>query len=122
MKSKKLNILIILLGFTFFFTGCEEEEEPGKIFLRIDYVGLESISRYDDNNPGIPYNFTWGQYYECEAGSYNYEWEGVNLPGSTYPSSWCEGAIYRLNSVDGADRYYTLTLNSNGLCGEMSYY
>ena len=75
-----------------------------------------------DNNPGIPYGFIEGVYYQCSPGTYNYDYE------DDYAYYWGtytltieygeDGEMFWVDGDDGDDSYFTLNCNSDYYRGE----
>ncbi len=66
---------IIMLG-GLLFSSCGKDGDDGDIYLAI--FNKNAVYSYWDDNPGIPYGFTYGRYYYCSPRVYSYEYESEN--------------------------------------------
>jgi len=113
---KKALLILTLLAILLISFGCMGKDGLlGRIYLRIQLI---NFIRYWDNNDGILYNFRQMVYYQCDQGTYSFEYDtadGWEWEG-TYTMIADEGeeGQWFVNGEDGADRRYTLTCQSSG--------
>jgi len=111
-------ITLGLLSFTM-LTGCGKDGDDGQSFIAIDWV--YSPQSYWDNNSAVPYGFYAGQYYNSQAGTYDFRytaWDGSSWVG-TYTITVDEGEdadffLLFVDGEDGVDRYFKFWLYSFG--------
>lgn len=117
MKKIFTTLSIALAALT--ITSCGEDGLDGKYYVKVNNVA--SISSYWDNNSCVPYNMSYyTNYGPCSnTGSFSYEYYFTSGGGwtGTYYISINKGksaGTFR-DGDNGADRYYTLSLNSSGM-------
>jgi len=106
--KKLFSVSAILFLVTFFFASCTKEQMKGDIYLKI--ISTPSLSYYNDDNPGIPFNFSEGvEYGPCPEGTYTYSFETeANSAGNYW---YIDDATYTLETPVGkSKRVYTLSL------------
>jgi len=95
-----------------------EDGVDGDAYLSIDY-NLARPYSYEDNNPYIPDDLTYGQFYKCGAGIFNYEYyvdENFYLYG-TYTLTINEGEPgkgFGEKGENGEDKYFILWCDPAG--------
>lgn len=116
MKKIPIFFILIISILPILICACGEDGDDGTSYIAIDWVSTPQS--YWDDNPGIPYTFYAGQYYESSAGSYDFEytaWDGSFWYGN-YKITVDKGEDGELfsNGSDGEDRYFELWLYSSG--------
>lgn len=119
MKTKFITLgIIALISVTSFITSCGKDGIDGETYLSISDDG-NCISSYTDDNPCIPYGFSYGvSYGPCDEGTYDYEYYFCSSSGwygtySIYVNEGTEGGFLH-NGEDGSDEWSTFYLGTGG--------
>lgn len=138
MKKVGLTKVLAVLILALLLNSCKDGDN-GISYLRIIQDNTSLNITYWDDNGGIPYNFSWGRYYQVYAGTYSYNWGQTNPSNGAY--YYCDGNSYRIDvesgenwspikngyltqAKSGTNRYYTLHISdpySTSTCINISY-
>ena len=129
LSNKFFTVALTVVSFSILLSSCivVEDREPvyygpsgmdGRVFFGIDYDQVMPYS-YWDNNPNVPNNPYFGDYYQTEAGVYDFEyfvnpyeyWYGTY---ETYQVYGEPGGLGGVAGADGADTYLLLICNPDG--------
>lgn len=113
---KRTILILLTLVIALLLAGCMGRNgRDGAVLLKIRLI---DVTRYWDNNDGIPHGFSSEVYYTCRAGSYSFEYDctnGIEWEGTyTLVRNRGESGGFMSNGADGLDRFYTLTCSVSG--------
>ena len=122
-KTLKHISTVLFVGLLLGLTGCHYETRHGRIYLALEPSPQHFVEYYWDNNPSIPSDYFWGEYYRSRAGTFEYEYALGD--GFVYFGHYTLVANYTTSSThhyhdDPDDRYYSFYLLDGG--AHVDYY
>ena len=73
---KRTILILLTLVIALLLAGCMGRNgRDGAVLLKIRLI---DVTRYWDNNDGIPHGFSSEVYYTCRANSYNFKYNYTN--------------------------------------------